>query len=349
VTEELYYYTWFTDRWQLSQARVEMNLAERGLYRELLDYFYTNGSLPADEATLARIVGAQAAEFRRAWRKVSGWFAPDDTGRLVSAAGTDLRNGLLRELNQRRAASQRGGEVTRDRHRGGPGEGRAARPGDRPRPGPGGGPAAWPIPGPDREPRAGPEARPVGGPAGGPTEDLRLKTKKENLTASADAAGFRGRAGLTALQKHTANEQGAAAANPPEEIATKTPENTTILPEIRELVDALHARHIEPGNPAKAYGEAQAAFAQSGDTWPAFSAMIGRHFLEWSEFWQRKRERDSEAFVPQLWRWFHSAEYIGKPSDEAQHSRKRASKTEFLDRIAKGEIDVNGRPIEVHR
>lgn len=45
----------------LASARVaEMSLAEEGAYRRLLDFCWLNGSIPADERRVARIVGKGA-------------------------------------------------------------------------------------------------------------------------------------------------------------------------------------------------------------------------------------------------------------------------------------------------
>jgi uncharacterized protein YdaU (DUF1376 family) len=62
-----------------------MSLAEKGLYLDLLDRHYAEGSLPSDEAMLARLTGASPAEFNRAWRRVQMEFEsdPSQPGRLI--------------------------------------------------------------------------------------------------------------------------------------------------------------------------------------------------------------------------------------------------------------------------
>lgn len=73
--------------WLLSERRAAMSLAQRGLYVELLDRLYVGGSLPDDEAALARLVGVPLAEFSEAWQVVREEFEsdPNQPGRLVQA------------------------------------------------------------------------------------------------------------------------------------------------------------------------------------------------------------------------------------------------------------------------
>jgi len=71
--------------WLGSEKRAGMSLAEKGLYLDLLDRHYAEGSLPSDEAMLARLTGASPAEFNRAWRRVQMEFEsdPSQPGRLI--------------------------------------------------------------------------------------------------------------------------------------------------------------------------------------------------------------------------------------------------------------------------
>lgn len=80
------WHKWWHRDWLLSEARLSMNIAERGLYRDLLDMNYDDGSIPADLELLRLKVGATPDEFNSAWEKVSRHFAPHDTkpGRLVN-------------------------------------------------------------------------------------------------------------------------------------------------------------------------------------------------------------------------------------------------------------------------
>jgi uncharacterized protein YdaU (DUF1376 family) len=59
-----------------------MTLEQRGLYRELLDHQWNDGSLPNDEEALQRLGNATAQEWKRAWPKVRQRFVERDDGRL---------------------------------------------------------------------------------------------------------------------------------------------------------------------------------------------------------------------------------------------------------------------------
>ena len=49
-------YPWYLDDWFASETRASFNLAERGLYREMLDFCWYYGSLPPDVKLLAKLV-----------------------------------------------------------------------------------------------------------------------------------------------------------------------------------------------------------------------------------------------------------------------------------------------------
>lgn len=63
-------YPWYIEDWRGSQSRINLNLEERALYRELLDFCYIERSLPTNERSLARIANCSDDEFSRAWPNV---------------------------------------------------------------------------------------------------------------------------------------------------------------------------------------------------------------------------------------------------------------------------------------
>ena len=79
------WYKWFQGDWLTSETRFGMTLAERGLYRDLLDIHYSEGSIPADERKLRAMVGAHKG-FARAWAQVQKYFepSPSDPTRLIN-------------------------------------------------------------------------------------------------------------------------------------------------------------------------------------------------------------------------------------------------------------------------
>lgn len=82
---QLPWYKWFVRDWLTSETRFGMTLAERGLYRDLLDIHYSEGSIPADVRKLRAMVGAHKG-FTRAWGTVQQFFDqhPTDPSRLVN-------------------------------------------------------------------------------------------------------------------------------------------------------------------------------------------------------------------------------------------------------------------------
>lgn len=61
-------------------ATRHMSLAERGAYRELLDYQWEMGALPNDEVRLARLLAITPEEFAPIWLTIRSKFEPSDTG-----------------------------------------------------------------------------------------------------------------------------------------------------------------------------------------------------------------------------------------------------------------------------
>jgi uncharacterized protein YdaU (DUF1376 family) len=74
-----------------------MRLAERGAYRELLDYQWEMGKLPADHERLARLLGVTIDEFEAIWPAISDKFCTVDGG----LANTRLEEHRLKSLERR--------------------------------------------------------------------------------------------------------------------------------------------------------------------------------------------------------------------------------------------------------
>lgn len=100
----LHSYPWYTADWRGSRTRVTMSLAERGLFREILDELYQNGSIPDEPELIRRIVGASEREFRRSWPKVRSILVKTETGDLTHPKVQDLLSELL-ILSERRKRS----------------------------------------------------------------------------------------------------------------------------------------------------------------------------------------------------------------------------------------------------
>ena len=74
-------YPWYINDWLGSATRALMTPEQRGIYRDLLDVCWRDGSLPVDESSLQRIAAVSDKEWRRSWPGVRVKFEERD-GRL---------------------------------------------------------------------------------------------------------------------------------------------------------------------------------------------------------------------------------------------------------------------------
>ena len=83
--EPLPYYRWLWKDYRSNRKVQRMSWQARGLYRELLDEFWAEGSLPNDMDELADICGCSLAEMQRFWPEIEQHFHLDDDGRWVNS------------------------------------------------------------------------------------------------------------------------------------------------------------------------------------------------------------------------------------------------------------------------
>ena len=102
-------YPWYFADWRSSEAVLSMTAEQRGIYRELLDYCWEAGSLPADERLLQRMSLATDAEWRRSWPVVQQMFM-ERAGRLYHPKVDERRPELLRWHESRRTAGRKGAD-----------------------------------------------------------------------------------------------------------------------------------------------------------------------------------------------------------------------------------------------
>lgn len=87
-------YPWYITDWRESEAVATMTYEQRGLYRELLDLCWREGSLPNDEAILRRLTFGDSDEFQRCWPAVRRQFEERD-GRLWNRKVDEKRPEVL--------------------------------------------------------------------------------------------------------------------------------------------------------------------------------------------------------------------------------------------------------------
>ncbi len=83
---------WHHSTWLSSETRHSMTAAQRGVYRDALDLCYAEGSIPADEPTLMRLLAITLEEFAETWPTVRDKFEahPEKTNRLINRKAAEV-------------------------------------------------------------------------------------------------------------------------------------------------------------------------------------------------------------------------------------------------------------------
>lgn len=103
---------WFwTDRWIGSSAFL-LPLEPRGLYREMLTQAWRRGGkLPNDEEAIKRAVGCTAAEWRRCWPKVRGYWRVDGDS-LINDTQAEVIADAIRAHERAVERGRKGGKAS---------------------------------------------------------------------------------------------------------------------------------------------------------------------------------------------------------------------------------------------
>lgn len=88
--EPLPYYKWHWRDYRANRRVQRMSWQAKGLYREMLDEFWAEGSLPLDHAELADICGCTAEEFENHWPEIKGCWEETQDG-LANAKMDSMR------------------------------------------------------------------------------------------------------------------------------------------------------------------------------------------------------------------------------------------------------------------
>jgi uncharacterized protein YdaU (DUF1376 family) len=111
-------YPWYIADWRESETRRKLSLAERGLYREFLDYCYAEGSLPATGKLLGSIAGTTGKQLRYNLDAVLRLFDLKETPtgpRYFHRKVDDVRPKLLSYHKQKAHAGALSGQARRER------------------------------------------------------------------------------------------------------------------------------------------------------------------------------------------------------------------------------------------
>lgn len=93
-------YPWYISDWRQDEDVLNMTAEQQGIYRNLLDICWDQGSLPPDEKALRKFAMCEGAEWRRAWPVVRGKFTEIE-GRLHNAKVDAKRPEVLRAAASR--------------------------------------------------------------------------------------------------------------------------------------------------------------------------------------------------------------------------------------------------------
>jgi hypothetical protein len=108
---DINYYEWSVIRWLASDTRAMLDPAGRGIYREIIDLCYTQGSIPKDLELLARKVDCTEEQMRRVWPIIEKHFRADkkDKSVLVNHAINTRRNAIIHYHVQQKRNGVQGG------------------------------------------------------------------------------------------------------------------------------------------------------------------------------------------------------------------------------------------------
>ena len=101
-------YPWYIDNWRASNAVAAMTAEERGIYRELLDQCWRDGSLPNSERALQVFARVSDKEWKRSRAKVLAMFR-EESGRLLNATVEENRERVVASKGVSRENGKKGG------------------------------------------------------------------------------------------------------------------------------------------------------------------------------------------------------------------------------------------------
>lgn len=101
-------FPWYPENWRRSETRMRLSPIARGLFRELIDYQMSEGSLPAEAPMLAKIADCPPTEFAEIWPDLEASFPISSDGRRRNPQAVDTYNKLKDFRAQMKAAGARG-------------------------------------------------------------------------------------------------------------------------------------------------------------------------------------------------------------------------------------------------
>ncbi len=110
---EIYFYEWSVSRWRSSETRAQLSPLGRGIYREILDLCYVQGSIPKDLKILAAQCDCSMADLETIWPVIGRHFCKHkrDAERLTNKTADVIRENCLRYFQRQKRNAQSGGNA----------------------------------------------------------------------------------------------------------------------------------------------------------------------------------------------------------------------------------------------
>lgn len=81
---------WYLAQWQGSSVKL-LSLAAQGAYMQILLLQFSEGSVPADVKSLAKLIGQDSTDLAAVWDEISEKFVESEPGRLVNVPMAEIR------------------------------------------------------------------------------------------------------------------------------------------------------------------------------------------------------------------------------------------------------------------
>lgn len=108
---DVHFYEWSVIRWFTSDTRAQLDPTGRGIFRDLIDLCYAQGSIPKDPELLCRKTDATREQFNRVWPIIEHHFHqhPKQKNVLVNHVASAYRTNYFRYLKRQKSNGNTGG------------------------------------------------------------------------------------------------------------------------------------------------------------------------------------------------------------------------------------------------